>query len=553
MSTSASAGMQTSAGAGPGGVVPAGFARRREGRSSPPGTQGAYARVDPQTLIHYQLLLAPATASPALLELYPFSVLRNDGHLGIVLPTPPRDADLRSAFRLAADLGRRAAGVEVQPEIVASGADGWLHAGGSPAIVLGTTDRLPQAAEMLRRTGFVQSGGGWTAPGGETVTREDGLLVAGTSPWDGQSAILLVSGQTDEAVTAAAATIASAGQPAPAGRYAIVRRGPRAVRVEPSAAGRLTIGNFDEGIEARGPGSRAQSVSFSAPPVGSEGIGSLRLKLSQNTSQAGTSSIWVRVNGVLAGSSILSGARQDGVLRLPVSGSILKPGLNSLTIGLDLAGPPDTWARVSPGAELVLPRPPADVRLELLPDPLFRDPGGVLVVLGGRSDAILGAAARVLTALGGRTTALPILDVADAATVAPSRLSRSAVIAIGAHDNAHGLLNRLGQLMPHPAGGEGVVELRPMVASTSHAMLWIDGGSPDLLAMPAAALARHPLPGVAISVDGAGRVRAISEAGTPLAGDPLPLVLSRVLIVTACAAVVLLLSWQVVWPREVNV
>jgi hypothetical protein len=167
-----------------------------------------------------------------------------------------------------------------------------------------------------------------------------------------------------------------------------------------------------------------------------------------------------------------------------------------LTIGLDLAGPPDTWARVSPGAELVLPRPPADVRSELLPDPLFRDPGGVLVVLWGRSDAILGAAARVLTALGGRTTALPILDVADAATVAPSRLSRSAVIAIGAHDNAHGLLNRLGQLMPQPAGGGGVVELRPMVASTSHAMLWIDGGSPDLLAMPAAALARHPLRGL---------------------------------------------------------
>jgi hypothetical protein len=195
---------------------------------------------------------------------------------------------------------------------------------------------------------------------------------------------------------------------------------------------------------------------------------------------------------------------------------------------------------VSPGADLVLPGPPRGApALASLPHGLFDDPGGLLVALRDRSDALIGAAARALAALGARATAVPALDAAAGAEAWPAA---GALIAVG----TVGPLGR-SPLPPVPAG---MLAVAPLTASSDHDALWIEGGTPDLLQAAAGALDREGLPGDAAGVDADGRVWRLDEVGPPPA-DRVPLAAARALGVMAVAAIAALLVWQLVLPREV--
>ncbi|TMC10467.1 MAG: cellulose biosynthesis cyclic di-GMP-binding regulatory protein BcsB, partial [Chloroflexi bacterium] len=150
-------------------------------RPSGGGSAGPFARLGPQTLMHYQLFVPPGEEPPSLLEAFPFPLVRGGtpARLGLVLPSAPSDSDLAVALRLVADTGRRAGG-GVAPEVVTAGAEGWLRSSGVPALLVGPLGRLPLAAAVLRGAGFSPALG----PAGESVGRDDGLLVRARSPWD---------------------------------------------------------------------------------------------------------------------------------------------------------------------------------------------------------------------------------------------------------------------------------------------------------------------------------------------------------------------------------
>src|SRR5439155_15154728 len=135
------------------------------------------------------------------------------------------------ALSVAADLGRRALAQQPQPEVVTAGSSDWLRSAGKPAVVVGTIGRLPLAERVLQTAGFSGSARGWSAPDGRQLQPADGVLATVTSPFDGQSPLLLVTGFTDGGLARAAAALtgapgsAGAARSLPAGTYAVLREG----------------------------------------------------------------------------------------------------------------------------------------------------------------------------------------------------------------------------------------------------------------------------------------------------------------------------------------
>src|SRR5262249_41998870 len=127
-----------------------------------------YGRVDGPTLLHYELA---AGAQPDLAE-YPFPLLApgaSNPTLGVVLPVSPDAQDLASAFRVLADVGRRAASQRVRPQVVTTDQTSWLAGGGTSAVLVGRVDGLTAAPAVLAAAGWKRSAGGWTAPDGRVL------------------------------------------------------------------------------------------------------------------------------------------------------------------------------------------------------------------------------------------------------------------------------------------------------------------------------------------------------------------------------------------------
>jgi len=500
-------------------------------RPSGAGAAGPFARLGPQTLMHYQLFVPPGEEPPSLLGAFPFPLVRGGrpARLGLVLPSAPSDSDLAVALRLVADTGRRAGG-GVAPEVVTAGAEGWLRSSGVPALLVGPLGRLPLAAAVLRGAGFSPALG----PAGESIGRDDGLLVRVRSPWDGDTPLLLVSGGSDRAVARAAALLVQGGPALPAGPYAIVRQAPPS---PPAGIGAIAIDPGD-GAEVRGPGIHQETLAVAAPPVAAGGTAALRLRLAHGPLGAG-SALAVRLDGTTVATIPIDGPAGDQAVGLSVPAAALRPGRNALTFAFLLAGY-DPWARVAPGATLVPPPGrPDGLLLSDLPGGLFDDPGGLLVVTGARDAATLTAAARALAELGARSTAVPSLQVAPARGARPGA---GGLIAVGAGPALSGLRSGL-----PAAGSGGLLAVRPLAAASPHRALWIEGGSPDLLRAAAGALGRPDLRGSAANVSATGQVTTLVPA--PLPGPaPAPLVAAWALVAVVAAALALTLGWQVARP-----
>src|SRR5437660_4229653 len=517
----------------------------------------AYVRLESQTLLRYQLFVPPGTPAPARLDAYPFPLIGAHGpapaRLGLVLPQPANAADLAAGLRLVADLGRRAGGQQVAPEAVTGGQLDWLHAGGLPALVVGGLRRLPAAEPLLRAAGFSHGAGGWTTPDGQDVHPEDGIVAAVTSPWDRRSPIVLVTGDTDGAVTrAAAALTAPAGLPA-GGTFALVHAGGSLAPAPPGPRPGETLpfpalGGQD--LQVQGPGRHSVSLTFTAPAVDAGGAGDLALAVAHSPVPAGQrAALGVLVNATSVGAVPLD--RDNEQMRtapVRVPGSALHPGRNTLTLDLVLAGDGAT-AQVASDARLRLPGAPSGAGLQLLPYPVFNDPGGVRVVLGGADDADLTGAARVVAALGERAVATPRL-VAGYASDARADGGVLVLGVAGASAAAARVAGAIGLAGPPPSTGgtqpSGAVR---ELAAGRHPVLWVDGTAPAAPTLAGDALARGALAGAGATVDATGRIRAlVAEDAAPSE----PGVVTAVKVMTAVAACLLVaaVGWQAWRPRR---
>jgi hypothetical protein len=519
------------------------------------GDSAAYARLEPQTLLHYQLYGPPGSRPPPRLESYPFPLVSRAGssRVGLILPHPIAEADLRVALRLAADLGRRAPSQQLEPEVVTTGANDWLRTSGASALLVGTIGRLPIAESVLRAAGFSGSASGWTAPDGQPVGPADGLLATVTSPFDGQSPVTLVSGFGDDALYKAGQALIESRGGQPAGSYAVVRQlaadGPAAAPLRPGGSVSLA----DLGADAaqfRGDGARSLTLPFTAPPVDPGSSGSLQVRLGAgDTASAQLRSLSVLVNGETLSVHPTAPRQPDGSLRQTFSGALIHPGLNTLT--LRFVAQPDGTDPLSAGTLTLPPPPPLQADLELLPHPIFSDPGGVLVVVARLDDAVLTAAARGMAALGSRSQSTPSPRVVDAARFAAASLGRTSLIAIGGSGGNRSLEALRSHTGPSPAMGATVQE-RVLVGGTSHFLLWLDGSSDALLQSAATVLYRHPLQGSSISVDAAGRPHALGFGPSGTAHDrPWPLAMAvPALIALASAALLFSIGLQLWRPLE---
>jgi hypothetical protein len=369
-----------------------------------------------------------------------------------------------------------------------------------------------------------------------------------TSPFDGQSPLLLVSGFTDEGLARAAAALTGASGPAgplPAGTYAVVREG-----AEPTLAGAarswLRAGDV-------------LSLDALASDTGVGGGGSRTLELrSRGTPPA------LQLNGqALAGAPTRAGAGQETTLHQSFSGSLLHPGLNALSVRVPAAA--ITSAGVLGGSLRLPPAPLPTAALEMLPVPLLSEPGGLLVTLGRLDDSVLSAAARAFAALGSRGGTVQSLRVMEASSFNERSLGRASLLAVGGsggNPRLDRLRRQLAMAQEHglsSPGEDAVVAMQalPVTAAGSserHFQLWIDAYSPLLLLAGAGTLFRHPLPGSAISLDASGRLQALQTRDAAPGPPPEPPAALRLLVVAlavmAAAATLAGIGWQIRRPLE---
>jgi hypothetical protein len=535
--------------------------------STAAASSATYARLDPQTYVHYQVFGPPGSHPSARLDGYPFPLIGGggSGRVGLLLPQLPSDPELTAALRLTADLGRRGYAHEFAPQVVTSGHSEWLRGSGAPALVVGSLRRLPVAGDLLRAAGFAQTPtGAWSGPAGEAIGSADGLLVPLLSPWDGRSPLLLASGITDLGVARAVAALTATDRPGPAGRYLVVSAGrSRPAEREPRhTAIQLPAPPEAEAVRAFGAGSHAFTFPFLLSPVDPHRSAALQVAVS-HSEPAGPSTVSLRLNGrTFATVPLRADERAAALLRLSAAGSLLRPGLNTLTVEFQLAagagssaGPMDgVWAGLMGGGRLIPPGPPPRPgALELLPDPLFGERSGVLVVVARREDSWLTAAAATLASLGGRTTSLPALEATAASDFRPASLAARGLIVVGAPRSLGGGFSHPGTAVAATGQSGGApswasLSLRPLSSSSPRPALWLDGSGPDMAERAARLLHRHPLPGSALAVDREGRSWPLEQATN--VGLPEPLLVPALWWLTGLGviATVLGVCWQVLRP-----
>lgn len=524
----------------------------------PPAATDLYGRLDGQTMIHYQLA-APAGGRPAGLETYPFSLLGGlsaDQTLGVVLPSSPNREELGTAFRLLADVGRRASPQRPIPRLVLSDQLRWLTSGGHPALIAGRVDRLPSPA-LLDAAGWRHTDRGWTGPGGQLLGSDDGLVATVTSPWDHRSPLLLVSGASDSGLARAAAALVGVSAVPLGGQSAVVSRSEsEAARVPQSITLNLAA---PRALAPSAAGRYRASMGFVAPPVDPEAGSLLQLRVpSLKGAPAAPTAVEAMLNGQRIGGAALDpAASQARQLRFSFPARLLRAGSNAMTLEFQLGAPrgqapPEAGSAAADDiltGSLVLPAPASTAAdLRSLPYPFFQGTGGrttAVVATDGESTTLDGAALALL-ALGSRSAAPPPHLLAAIGRSVPAH--DSDLIVVGAPSSG-GELARLASSLPFkPTGSVGSVQELSGSSIASGRVLWI-GGGPDTLHAAAAAVADGQLTGQAVSVDSAGHIRLVAVNSEPpgMAGG---LSLSKALVVLGAALLLLTLLIQLARPRR---
>lgn len=482
---------------------------------APPGSQELlYGRVDATTLIHYSLARA-ASGIPGL-ETYPHSLLATDASrpasptLAMMLPSPPDMTEAAAAFRILADLGRRAATQRVRVRVIPPSELSTPETQGAGVVLVGRLDRLPAADRVLASAGWHSAPDGWAAPDGRVARATDGMLVMALSPWDGRTPVLLVTGATNSALARAAASLAAA-QPPPASSFAIAA-------VEPVAAGDVprslqVTGPDAPYLAATGPGAYRGDLSFVAPPVARDEAVSLSLTIPSLGMAGSRGRAVVSVNGSQVISADLEkGSSRSTTLKVDFPGHHLRPGRNSLA--LDLQRQAGAGSEAGGGlvtAMLRLPAaPPGGPDLGVLPFPLFVDSQqSTRFLLADLTPATLTAAAQAAVALGSRAAGPPLQPEA-ALAADPGAVAGSAhLLVVGPPEVATPLKRMAGGLPPPVPPGTGqVAETR----SGQRTVLWLIGSGEGSLNRAVSILYDPKLAGKVASVDTSGKV-SIGPAG----------------------------------------
>jgi Bacterial cellulose synthase subunit len=536
-----------------------------------------YGRVDPLTTLHYEL--AGSAGGVPGLEQYPYPLLAANAAspaLGVVLPVAPSPGDLAAAFRVLADVGRRAPSQRVRPQVVSGDQLAWLGAGGVAAVLVGRLDGLPAAAAVLEAAGWRRGAGGWTAPDGRVLGAGDGLVAGAVSPWDHRTPLLLVTGTTDRAVARAASALVS-GTDALNGRYVVVADATTADPTGPPRDLKVRVLSPRD-LAAFGSGRYRATVSFTAPAVDPADTAVLELTVPALGAAVPAGSVEADVNGSWVAATALDGTGvRPSRLVASFSGRLLRPGRNALSLEFRIDGRPGqalatdalTAGVDTATAALSLPDPaPTAGDLRLLPFPFLEGGRALQVVLGDAAEGTLGAAAQAMVALGSRSTQPPpALRVAyagawdgsgdDHLLVVGRPPAGSAVEAIGAHLPV--VFDRGGGVTVGGPGSSGrvrmdssvgaVEELRTADAS-GRQVLWLAGTGPDVLAGAARALYDPRLGGSAATVDVSGRLSILGAAAAAAGLGP-----STAQVGGAIAAVLIavVVGLQLLRPRRTGV
>ncbi len=471
-----------------------------------------YGRVDSRTLIHYNL--APGTNGQAGLETYPFSLLATDASrpgnptLGVALPSPPDPTAMAAALGILTEVGRRAATQRVRVSVISAADLSAPDTQGAGVLLVGRMDRLPAAERALSAAGWHSTPDGWMGPDGGVARAADGILLMATSPWDGHTPTLLVTGATDQALARAAALACS--QAPLAGTSAIASSEPRPVGAL-NRSPQMT-GSDAALLASIGSSEYLSELSFIAPAVARHDTVTLTVTLPALATSANTqAAIAINGNQVLTASFRLDASRPQS-LRADFPGNLLRQGRNSLSLSLHglVGAQPDAVGSVT--AALSLPGEPRDeADLGVLPYPFLADSSqGTRFVLVDSSPATLKAAAETAVVLGHRAAGpAPPPEVALAADSTSVAGSANRIV-VGQPGGA-AQLQRLAASLPAVAAGAGqVAETR----SAQRTILWLAGSGETALSRAVNILYDPRLIGQLAAVDASGKVSIGSIGGT---------------------------------------
>lgn len=338
------------------------------------------------------------------------------GMATIVVPDQATPAELRAGLITAASLGRMSGG-NLPLAMVTSGQLTPEMQSSSDLFFVGKPAGLP-ALSVATLPGPV-SGGKFAAPNAQP---EDGVVQIASSPFGKDRVVVVVGGNTDDAVMKAAQAL-STGNVQTSGLPTLSL----VASVEPRKPPEMiladrTLGDMGyEAQEATGIGIHDLYIRFYIPP-GQIVKETPYLDLVFNHSALlnySRSGMLVIVNGQTVGSARFSDdTTQIKTLRINVPQSVLQPGDNVLDLqvellGLDVCSSPNVnglWTKVYPESMLHIPLSPAEVifapvhDLSAYPRPFTSDPNlsNLAFVIQPGNPTALNAAGQIAADLGRR-------------------------------------------------------------------------------------------------------------------------------------------------------
>lgn len=301
----------------------------------------------------------------------------------IVVPDEPSSSELQAALSVAAGLGNLTDRNLSLSLVNESGLTDQMRSK-DHLIVVGRADNLA----LLTTVPLIvpRGAGGFTLP---DAGPDDGIVQMVNSPWNDRNVLLIISGNSDQAVLQAGQATSTGhlqpGTPPGLSVVTAVRSSLVDERLPATDRSLQSLGYRAETLE--GPGSDDVNYTFSIPP-GFSPAGQPYLDLAfANSSQLDylQSGVSILLNDDLIGSvalSDLSNSQAHNTIDIP--GSALRTGLNDLKITARLIpNSPclegeDTWLVVQPETTIHLPLDPAGLRnspmiLAAFPEPFVSD------------------------------------------------------------------------------------------------------------------------------------------------------------------------------------
>lgn len=252
----------------------------------------------------------------------------------VVIPDKPTARELQAALTIFASFGRMSLGrLSLKLIEVSQATDDILQK--SNLIFIGKADGLPQLTKVLLEG---SSDGKTFSVAGSTL--DDGIVEMAVSPWNKSNVVLVVGGNSDDAVVKAAQAVSSGTlRPGKSKNLTLVVNVLESIGVAPVAEDRTLSDLGYSSLTLSGIGLQSTDITFSVPAgqVAKEGS---YLNLTYNHSglvDNNSSGLSVYLNGEAIGSQNLSTDTQsDTSVQIYIPSDLVKQGVNSITIEVNL-------------------------------------------------------------------------------------------------------------------------------------------------------------------------------------------------------------------------